>query len=158
MFVMGVATIVYTFLGGMTAVIWTDVIQLVVYLVGAVLAAAILLLRIPGGWSEVVRVADAAGKFRVFDFTWDVARDYTFWSGVVGGAFLTTATHGTDQLMVQRYLCSNSARQARIALLSSGVVIFWQFLLFLLIGVMLFVFYTGAGAGETAAFTAGGRL
>jgi SSS family solute:Na+ symporter len=158
MLTMGTVTIVYTFLGGMAAVIWTDVIQLVVYIAGAIVAAVILLDRIPGGWPEVVRVADANGKFRVLDFTWNIGRDYTFWSGVIGGAFLTTATHGTDQLMVQRYLCSSSARQARIALLGSGAIIFGQFVLFLLIGVMLFVFYSGAGAGETAAFTIGGRI
>src|SRR5438552_2165068 len=158
MLTMGVATIVYTFLGGMAAVIWTDVIQLVVYLAGAVTAAVILLDRIPGGWPEVMRVAEAHGKFRVLDFTWDIGRDYTFWSGVIGGAFLTTATHGTDQLMVQRYLCSSSARQARVALLSSGVVIFAQFALFLLIGVMLFVFYAGAGATDVGAFTVAGRI
>jgi SSS family transporter len=157
-FVMGLTTIVYTYLGGMSAVIWTDVVQLVIYLVGAVLAAIILLDRIPGGWSEVVRVGRAAHKFTLFDFTWDIARSYTFWSGVVGGAFLTTATHGTDQLMVQRYLCSSSPRQARVALLTSGVVVFVQFTLFLLIGVMLYTFYTGPGAAETAAFTLDGRI
>lgn len=158
MIVMGIATIVYTFLGGMSAVIWTDVIQLAVYLAGAIVAAVILLDRIPGGWDEVMRVARTHGKFRVTDFTWNLGRDYTFWSGVIGGAFLTTATHGTDQLMVQRYLCSRSAQQARLALLSSGVVIFAQFVLFLLIGAMLFVFYAGPGASETAAFTIGGRV
>jgi SSS family solute:Na+ symporter len=157
-FVMGITTIIYTYLGGMTAVIWTDVIQFVIYVIGAIVAAVILLHRIPGGWDEVVRVGTAGGKFRVFDFTWDVTRGYTFWSGVVGGAFLTTATHGTDQLMVQRYLCSSSARQARLALLSSGVVIFAQFVLFLLIGTMLYVFYTGPAAGEAAAFTLNGRI
>ena len=103
-------------------------------------------------------MAGPAGKFRVFDFTWDVTRGYTFWSGVIGGAFLTTATHGTDQLMVQRYLCSRSPRQARLALLSSGVVIFAQFVLFLLIGTMLYVFYSGPGAGDAAAFTLNGRI
>jgi solute:Na+ symporter, SSS family len=156
--VMGLTTIVYTYLGGMSAVIWTDVIQLVIYLVGAILAAVILLDRIPGGWSEVVRVGRAAHKFTVFDFTWDITRSYTFWSGVIGGAFLTTATHGTDQLMVQRYLCSSSPRQARVALLSSGVIVFAQFTLFLLIGVMLYVFYSGPGAAETAGFMLDGRL
>jgi len=149
---------VYTYLGGMSAVIWTDVIQLVIYLVGAGVAAAIMLDRIPGGWAEVVRVGGAAGKFTVFDFTWDLARSYTFWSGVVGGAFLTTATHGTDQLMVQRYLCSSSPAQARVALLTSGVVVFAQFTLFLLIGVMLYVFYSGPGASEAAAFTLNGQI
>jgi Na+/proline symporter len=138
--VMGITTIIYTYLGGMSAVIWTDVIQLVIYLVGAGLAAAILVERIPGGWAEVVRVGGAAGKFTLFDFTVSVTKSYTFWSGVVGGAFLTTATHGTDQLMVQRYLCASSPRQARVALLVSGAVVFAQFTLFLLIGSMLYVY------------------
>jgi solute:Na+ symporter, SSS family len=73
----------------------------------------VLLAGIPGGWSAVVEAGQAADKFRFFDFTWDVTRSYTFWSGVIGGAFLTTATHGTDQMMVQRYLCSRSVRDAR---------------------------------------------
>ena len=158
MLVMGAATILYTLLGGMSAVIWTDVIQLVIYLAGAIVAAVILLERIPGGWPEVARVASAHDKFRVFDATWSIGRDYTLWSGMVGGAFLTTATHGTDQLMVQRYLCSSSARQARVALLASGGVVLAQFALFLLIGVMLFVFYSGAGAADTAAFMVDGRV
>jgi len=156
--IMGAATILYTYLGGMAAVIWTDVAQLVVYLAGAVVAAILLLHRIPGGWAEVVRVGSAAGRFQVFDFTWDVTRSYTFWSGVIGGAFLTTATHGTDQLMVQRYLCANRAGHARKALLWSGALIFAQFVLFLLIGVMLYVYYTGYAPAEIAAFTQNGRL
>jgi SSS family transporter len=156
--VMGLTTIVYTYLGGMSAVIWTDVIQLVIYLVGAGVAAVILVDRIPGGWAEIVRAGGAAGKFTVFDFTVSVTRSYTFWSGVIGGAFLTTATHGTDQLMVQRYLCASSPRQARVALLTSGAVVFAQFTLFLLIGSMLYVFYTGHAQAEVAAFTLDGRI
>ena len=156
--VMGLTTIVYTYLGGMAAVIWTDVIQLVIYLVGAGVAAVILLDRIPGGWDEVVRVGTAAGKFTLFDFTLSVTKSYTFWSGVIGGAFLTTATHGTDQLMVQRYLCATSPRQARVALLTSGAVVFAQFTLFLLIGSMLYVYYTGHATAEVAAFTFDGRI
>ncbi len=156
--VMGAATILYTYLGGMSAVIWTDVIQLVIYLVGALLAAWILLHKIPGGWNEVTLVAQASGKFNWFDFTWDLNKSYTFWSGVIGGAFLTTATHGTDQLMVQRYLCSDSVKQARVALLTSGALVFVQFLLFLLIGTMLYVFYTGQATNEVAAFTLNGKL
>jgi SSS family transporter len=156
--VMGITTIVYTYLGGMAAVIWTDVIQLVIYLVGAGVAAVILLERIPGGWDEVVRVGTADGKFTLFDFTLSVTKSYTFWSGVIGGAFLTTATHGTDQLMVQRYLCAASPRQARVALLTSGAVVFAQFTLFLLIGSMLYVYYTGHATAETAAFTFDGRI
>ena len=140
----GVVTIAYTYLGGMAAVIWTDTIQLIVYLGGAVIATLVLLGKIPGGWNEVVAVGSQYHKFRLFDFTFALGRSYTFWSGVIGGAFLTTATHGTDQLMVQRYLCAKNVRQATAALLLSGVVVFVQFALFLLIGVMLFVFYEKA--------------
>ena len=156
--VIGLATIIYTYHGGMTAVIWTDVIQLVVYLVGAIIAALILLSEIPGGWTEVREVGAAAGRFRLFDFTFDLTRSYTFWSGLIGGAFLTTATHGTDQLMVQRYFCARTEGDARKALLWSGVVIFAQFVLFLLIGVMLFVYYTQHAPSEIASFTSNGRL
>ncbi|MCL4788862.1 MAG: sodium:solute symporter [Verrucomicrobia bacterium] len=151
--IIGVVTIAYTYLGGMAAVIWTDAIQLVVYLVGAVAAAFILLGQIPGGWNEVVAVGNEFHKFTLFDFTFSLSRSYTFWAGVIGGAFLTTATHGTDQLMVQRYLSARSPRQATAALLTSGVVILLQFALFLLIGAMLFVFYhkTGSLPAEVAA-------
>ena len=143
--IIGAVTIAYTYLGGMAAVIWTDAIQLVIYLVGAVVAALVLLGKIPGGWNEVVAVGNEFNKFQFFDFTFNLGRSYTFWSGVIGGAFLTTATHGTDQLMVQRYLCAKNSRQATAALLTSGVVIFAQFVLFLVIGVMLFVFYRKFG-------------
>jgi SSS family transporter len=139
-------TIAYTYLGGMAAVIWTDTIQLAVYLAGAILAGVILLGRIPGGWDEVAAAGAALDKFRLFDFTFDLSRSYTFWSGLIGGAFLTTATHGTDQLMVQRYLCARRPREAVWALLGSGAVILAQFALFLLIGVMLFVFYQTVGS------------
>jgi solute:Na+ symporter, SSS family len=138
----GVVMIVFTYLGGITAVIWVEVIQLFIYIFGAVVAGVILLDRIPGGFSEVMAVGSAAGKFQLFDFTMDIARSYTFWAGVIGGAFLTTSTHGTDQYMVQRYLCSKNAKQASAALLTSGVVVFVQFVMFLMIGVMLFVFYS----------------
>ena len=139
--IIGAVTILYTYLGGMSAVIWTDVVQLVIYVGGAVVAAIILLDRIPGGWGDVVAVGNGFHKFQLFDFSRDLSRSYTFWAGIIGGAFLTTATHGTDQLMVQRYLCSKSARQATGALLASGAIVFAQFVLFLLIGVMLFAFY-----------------
>jgi solute:Na+ symporter, SSS family len=139
--IIGIVTIAYTYLGGMAAVIWTDLIQLVIYLAGAILAAVILLNGIPGGWGEVVAFGSEHKKFQLFDFTASLTRNYTFWAGIIGGAFLTTATHGTDQLMVQRYLCCKTPRQATAALLSSGVVIFAQFVLFLLIGIMLFAFY-----------------
>jgi SSS family transporter len=139
--IIGVVMIVFTYLGGITAVIWIEVIQLFIYVGGAVVAGIILLDRIQGGWGEVMAVGAAFDKFRLFDFSTDIARSYTFWAGVIGGAFLTTSTHGTDQYMVQRYLCGKNARQASVALLTSGAIVFVQFIMFLMIGVMLFVFY-----------------
>ncbi|MBI1750395.1 MAG: sodium/solute symporter [Acidobacteria bacterium] len=135
-------TLIYTFEGGMKAVIWTDVIQLGIYVSGAVLAAVMLLKQIPGGWAEVTQVAAAAGgKLRIFDFTLSLTQTYTFWSGVLGGAFLTLASHGTDQLMVQRLLAARNERDSKKALLASGVIVFAQFALFLLLGVMLYTYH-----------------
>src|SRR5689334_21532495 len=96
-----VLTLIYTFEGGMTAVIWTDVVQMTLYVVGAVLSFAVILGKIPGGWEHVAAVAGAAHKFTIFDFRFspDIAffsRSYTFWAGVLGGCFLTTQSHGTD--------------------------------------------------------------
>jgi len=117
-----------------------------------------LLDLIPGGWREVVETGSAAGRFRLFDFTWDLDRSYTFWSGLVGGACLTVSTHGTDQLIVQRYLCSRSPGDASKALLWSGAVVLGQFLLFLILGVMLFVYYTGYDPETLATLSSGGAL
>lgn len=139
--VMGIATIVYTYLGGMEAVIWTDFIQFVVYMLGAIIAAGFILVAIPGGWSGFVAQGFEAGKFALFDFRFDLNERFTFWAGLIGGAFFTMASHGADQLMVQRYLCARSLRSAQAALIGSGLVVFAQFLLFLLIGVGLFVIW-----------------
>lgn len=87
-------TLVYTFEGGMTAVIWTDVVQLFIYLGGTIAGFFTLLHLVPGGWTALYQIADGAGKFRVFDFTPAFFRTYTFWSGLIGGAFLTTAATG----------------------------------------------------------------
>jgi Na+/proline symporter len=143
-------TLFYTFEGGMTAVIWTDVVQMGLYLFGAVVSFFVILGQIPGGWAHVAAVAGAAHKFAIFDFRFSptmafFARPYTFWAGLAGGCFLTTATHGTDQLMVQRLLSARNERQSRAALLSSWVVIFFQFALFLLIGLLLYVYYGDTG-------------
>ncbi len=134
-------TILYTFEGGMRAVIWTDLVQLVLYLAGSLVAFFLLLHKIPGGWPTVVRVAAVTGdKLRIFDFTYSLTRTYTFWAGILGGTFLTMASHGTDQTMVQRLLAARGESDAKKALLASGVVIFGQFALFLVLGVMLFVY------------------
>lgn len=134
-------TLAYTFEGGMAAVIWTDVIQLAIYIAGTIVGFFTLLHLVPGGWQTIHMVATHAGKFRMIDMSWSLSSTYTLWSGVIGGAFLTTASHGTDQLIVQRLLSARSQRQSQTALLSSGVAIFFQFGLFLLIGAMLFVYY-----------------
>ena len=136
-------TLFYTFEGGMTAVIWTDVVQMGMYVLGAVVSFFVLAGRIPGGFSHVVDAAGAAGKFQVLDFHWSWSYPYTFWAGVIGGCFLTTASHGTDQLIVQRLLSARSERESRLALLSSWLVIFVQFTLFLTIGTMLWVYHQG---------------
>lgn len=134
-------TVLYTFEGGMKAVIWTDVAQLLLYLTGSMVTFSLLLHRIPGGWGEVTQVAAAAGqKLQVLDFSFDLARKYTFWSGLIGGAFLTMASHGTDQTIVQRLLAARNQRDSRRALLTSGLIILAQFTLFLLMGVLLYVF------------------
>jgi solute:Na+ symporter, SSS family len=147
-------TVVYTFLGGMKAVIWTDVIQFTVYITGAVVALMILANKLPGGFPELFATARSAGKFRLFDFSIDLTRPFTFWAGLFGGMVLNTATHGADQMMVQRYLSARSQRQAAAALVASGFAILVQFAFFLLIGVSLWVFYqrfppsAGVGTGS----------
>jgi SSS family solute:Na+ symporter len=134
-------TLVYTFEGGMTAVIWTDVVQLFIYVGGTVVGFFTILHLVPGGWGTVHQIAAASDKFRIFDFTPDFFRTYTFWAGLIGGAFLTTASHGTDQLIVQRLLAARGERQSKLALLSSGAIVLVQFAIFLLVGAMLFAFY-----------------
>ena len=134
-------TLYYTMRGGLRAVIWNDAVQLVVYVGGAALAAWILVRALPGGWAGALPGLEAAGKLRVFDFGWGWERPYTFWAGIVGGAFLTMATHGTDQMFVQRLLACRSAGDARKAVVTSGVLVFGQMVLFLLIGALLFSFY-----------------
>jgi SSS family solute:Na+ symporter len=141
-----VLTLFYTFEGGMTAVIWTDVVQMSLYVAGAVVSFFVILGKIPGGWAHVAKVAGAAHKFTIFDFRFAFnmqffSRTYSFWAGLAGGCFLTTATHGTDQLMVQRLLSARTEGQSRAALMASWVVILVQFTLFLLIGILLFVYY-----------------
>ena len=139
--VLGAAMIVYTMRGGVSAVIWTDVVQMFVYVAGALAVGAALLLQIPGGWGEVVRAGREAGKFVVFDASFDPTRTYTLWAGVLGGIALTLATHGTDQFLVQRLLSARSARAAASGLVTSGLIVLVQFALFLLIGVMLYAYY-----------------
>jgi len=139
--VLGAAMILYTMRGGVSAVIWTDVVQMFVYIAGAVAVALALLNRIPGGWPEVVRVGQETGRFVFFDAAFDLTKAYTIWAGLLGGVALTLSTHGTDQFLVQRLLSARSAKEASRGLILSGFIVFAQFTLFLLIGVMLFAYY-----------------
>jgi SSS family solute:Na+ symporter len=144
--IVAVLTLFYTFEGGMRAVIWTDVIQFLLYLTGSIVAFFLLLHKIPGGWHSVTLAAAAAGgKLSMFNFAFSLTQSYTFWSGLIGGTFLTMASHGTDQTIVQRLLSARNERDSKTALLASGVVVFIQFALFLVIGVMLFVYLRHAG-------------
>jgi SSS family transporter len=143
-------TLFYTYEGGLAAVIWTDVAQMLLYVLGAGLSLALLLREIPGGWAHVASVAAPLGKLRVFDFHLAppaifFTRPYSFWAGILGGCFLTTASHGTEQLLVQRLLAARSRTQSQVALLSSWIVIYLQFALFLTIGTCLFVLYRERG-------------
>jgi SSS family transporter len=131
-------TLAYTFLGGMKAVIWTDVVQFLLKIGGGLVALAVIVTLLPDGWRTFAAVGEQADKFRVFNFARDWTAPYTFWAGLIGGAFLTMASHGADQMMVQRYLCSRSLGQARAALVLSGFAVLLQFVLFLLIGVGLY--------------------
>jgi SSS family transporter len=140
-------TLIYTLEGGMAAVIWTDVVQMALYVAGTTVSVVVLAHRVPGGWHAIHTVASSAGKLSIFHFAFSLSQTYTFWAGLAGGCFLTMASHGTDQLMVQRLLAAKNLRESRIALLSSGVVILVQFALFLAIGTGLYYFYGNVAQG-----------
>ncbi len=146
-------TLIYTFEGGLAAVIWTDVVQTFIYVGGTLVGLVTILHLVPGGWGSVQAIAAGLHKFQVFDVHFfdptvsvhwphlNFATPYTLWAGIIGGTFLTTASHGADQLIVQRLLAARNQRQSVLALLSSGLAVFFQFGLFLLVGVMLFAYY-----------------
>src|SRR5579859_2998459 len=136
-----VLTLIYTFEGGLAAVIWTDVVQMFIYVAGTVIGFFTITHLVPGGWPAIHTAALAAGKLQVFNFSFNFFTAYTFWAGLIGGMFLNTASHGTDQLMVQRLLAARNERDSKLALLSSGLVILAQFTLFLLVGAGLWMFY-----------------
>jgi SSS family solute:Na+ symporter len=169
---LGVVMIIFTYFGGMEAVIWVEVVQLAIYIGGAIAAAIVISQQIEGGFSGAIEAGKLADKFDLFDFGWrdtkyylplpfssdalqftlplDFTKTYTFWAGLIGGCFLTMSTHGTDQYLVQRYLCTDKANRASLALLSSGAVVLAQFVGFLFIGVLLFAFYQPFNAPEYA--------
>ncbi len=141
--IMGIVTIVYTVLGGVKSVVWNDCLQFFIYIFGAGVALFVIVSRLPGGWEQFAQFGAEFDKFRVLDFDTSLTKPtMTFWSGLIGGLFLTAATHGTDQLMVQRYLTACSGRAAGWALGLSGLFVAAQFALFLVIGAALACFYT----------------
>lgn len=152
-FVIGGITIVYTYFGGMRSVVWNDCIQLVIYMAGGLATVFILAANIPGGWGEFWEYSQAHGKLTLIQawpaesdprsfLHWLVSDAFSLWAGLIGGAFLTLGTHGTDQMMVQRYLSARSQPDAARALFLSGIVVFLQFALFLFIGLQLACFYS----------------
>ena len=146
--ILAAATALYTYVGGIKAVIWIDLIQVVVYLSGAVMALWVLVHSVDGGFGGILRKCMELGRpIRLFDFSLDLSQPYTFWAGVIGGAVLAMASHGADQLIVQRLLACRGLRDAQKALVGSGVLVILQFTLFLALGVGLFAFYGGRAVG-----------
>ncbi len=139
--ILGAFTLVYTYHGGMRAVVWTDVLQTGVYLLGGVGAIWLLGDGVPGGWSAILERAGTAGKLRLVDLSPVIDRPHTLWAGLLGGGFLAMASHGADQLIVQRLLAASSLRDARRSLIGSGIVVIAQFAMFLFIGIGLWAYY-----------------
>ena len=139
-------TLIYTFEGGLAAVIWTDVVQTAIYVGGTLVGLATILRLVPGGWTAIHAVAASAGKLQVLDFRGSIWIPYTFWAGVIGGTFFTVASHGTDQLIVQRLLAARGRKQSATALVSSGVAVLFQFALFLMMGILLWAYYRAPSA------------
>ena len=141
--VIGAFTLVYTYFGGIRAVVWVDALQMVLYVGGGLIALLLLHGAVDGGWPAILERAGAAGKLQVLDFSTSPAVAYTFWAGLIGGGFLSMASHGTDQLIVQRLLTCRDVRQSQRALIGSGVAVILQFALFLFVGLGLWAFFEG---------------
>ncbi|KAF0140008.1 MAG: Na+/proline symporter [Stygiobacter sp.] len=145
--IMALVALIYTYTGGVKGVIWVDVIQMFTYLGGAILAGIFLLNLIPGGWGTVVSTASANGKLSIFNLGFDkgfsgfFSQPYTLIGGLLGGAFLSMASHGTDQLIVQRLLATKNLRESQKAIIGSGVIVIIQFIIFMIVGVMLYTYY-----------------
>ena len=141
--VIGAATLVYTYYGGIRAVVWVDALQMVLYVGGGLIALLLLQGAVEGGWGAILDQASSAGKLAALDFSASPAVAYTFWAGLVGGGFLSMASHGTDQLIVQRLLTCRDLRHSQRALIGSGIAVIAQFALFLFVGLGLWVFFDG---------------
>ncbi|MBY0489850.1 MAG: sodium:solute symporter [Gemmatimonadaceae bacterium] len=141
--VLGLLTVVYTYRGGMKAVVWTELLQASIYLFGGISALVLIGQAVDGGWSAIVSQAGAAGKLQVIDWYAGFDRPHTMFAGLIGGGFLAMASHGADQIIVQRLLSSKSLRDAQRAIIGSGIAVFAQMTLFLFVGLGLWVLYGG---------------
>jgi solute:Na+ symporter, SSS family len=145
--ILAVVALIYTYTGGVKGVIWVDVIQMFVYLGGAIIAGIFLIHILPDGWSSVVHAAAANDKFNIINWGFDkgfcgfFSQPYTLIGGIVGGAFLSMASHGTDQLIVQRLLTTKTVKDSQKAIIGSGIIVIIQFAIFLVVGVMLYAYY-----------------
>ncbi|MBX9927583.1 MAG: sodium:solute symporter [Gemmatimonadaceae bacterium] len=140
---LGLLTVLYTYRGGMRAVVWTELVQAGIYITGGIAAITLIGVHTPGGWSEILSQAGAAGKLRLIDTSTTLTKPHTIFAGLIGGAFLAMASHGADQLIVQRLLSSKSLKDAQRAIIGSGFVVFAQFTLFLMVGLGLWAYYGG---------------
>ncbi|CUU03961.1 transporter, SSS family [Candidatus Thermokryptus mobilis] len=140
-------TFLYTFVGGVRAVIWMDVVQMFIYIGGAIAGIIILGMKIDGGISRVLEFT--ADKFKIINLGFDVPlkdyfkQPYTLFASLIGGAFLSMASHGADQLIVQRLLTTDSLKNSQRALITTGFIVSIQFFVFLFIGLMLYTFHNG---------------
>jgi SSS family transporter len=141
--VIGVLTVIYTYFGGIRAVVWVDALQMTLYLAGALVAGWVLQGAVDGGWGAILAQAGEAGKLRILDPSLDPGVPYTLLGGIVGGAFLSMASHGADQLTVQRLLTCRDLKSSRRALVGSGFAVIVQFAVFLFLGLGLWVYYQG---------------
>ena len=149
--VIGLLTVVYTYIGGLKAVVWMDFVQMNVYMIGAVIAIGVLLQSYDASWFIA---AEEQGKLLLFDFEFGrplsdiLTQPYVFLTALVGGAVFTMASHGTDHLIVQRLLACKTLKGAQKALIGSGVLVMVQFAVFLVLGALLWGFYNGATVAE----------
>jgi len=141
--VLGTLTIIYTIRGGMRAVVWTEIVQASVYLLGGVSALVLIGHDVSGGWGTILDTAGSAGKLRVLNFSTGFDQPHTVYAGLIGGAFLAMASHGADQLIVQRLLSAKTLKDGQVAVIGSGIAVTLQFTLFLMIGIGLWVLNAG---------------
>lgn len=145
--IIGIVALLYTSIGGVRGIIWVDVIQFLIYIGGAIISGILLINLIPGGLNQIISVVTELKKIEIFNLGISdslssfFSKPYTLVAGIIGGAFLSMASHGTDQLIVQRLLATKNLKNAQKAIIGSGVIIIFQFAIFLLVGVLLFAYY-----------------